>query len=110
MAKNYIFTSESVTEGHPDKVSDHISDAILDEFLRHDPDSSLAVETLVTTDNVTVAGEVTSKVKFESETVVRYTSAEIGYDTPAVKYNTTTCEGIEKIDRNRQSISQRINE
>jgi len=47
MTKNYIFTSESVTEGHPDKVSDHISDAILDEFLRHDPDSRVAVETLV---------------------------------------------------------------
>jgi len=57
MAKTYIFTSESVTEGHPDKVCDHISDAILDEFLRQDPDSRVAVETLVTTDFVTVAGE-----------------------------------------------------
>jgi len=55
MAKTYIFTSESVTEGHPDKVCDHISDAILDEFLRQDPDSRVAVETLVTTDFVTVA-------------------------------------------------------
>ena len=62
MAKNYIFTSESVTEGHPDKVCDHISDAILDEFLRQDPDSRVAVETLVTTDFVTVAGEVTSNL------------------------------------------------
>ena len=61
MSKTYIFTSESVTEGHPDKVCDHISDAILDEFIRQDPDSRVAVETLVTTDFVTVAGEVTSK-------------------------------------------------
>ncbi|HIO84910.1 MAG TPA: methionine adenosyltransferase, partial [Candidatus Nitrosopelagicus sp.] len=53
MSKNYIFTSESVTEGHPDKVCDHISDAILDEFLRQDPDSRVAVETLVSTDFVT---------------------------------------------------------
>ena len=59
MSKTYIFTSESVTEGHPDKVCDHISDAILDEFLRRDADSRVAVETLVTTDFVTVAGEVT---------------------------------------------------
>ncbi|NWK06575.1 diphthamide biosynthesis enzyme Dph2 [Marine Group I thaumarchaeote] len=87
MAKNYIFTSESVTEGHPDKVSDHISDAILDEFLRHDPDSRVAVETLVTTDFVTVAGEVTSKGKFDIEKVVRDTIAEIGYDNPALKFD-----------------------
>jgi len=67
MSKTYIFTSESVTEGHPDKVCDHISDAILDEFLRQDPNSRVAVETLVTTDFVTVAGEGTSKGKFDIE-------------------------------------------
>ena len=58
MNKNYIFTSESVTEGHPDKVCDKVSDAILDEFLRGDPDSRVAVETLTTTGFVAVAGEV----------------------------------------------------
>jgi len=84
MSKTYIFTSESVTEGHPDKVSDHISDAILDEFLRQDPDSRVAVETLVTTNFVTVAGEVTSKGKFDIEKVVRDTIAEIGYDNPVL--------------------------
>ena len=77
MSKTYIFTSESVTEGHPDKVCDHISDAILDEFLRQDPDSRVAVETLVTTDFVAVAGEVTSKGKFDIEKVVRDTIAEM---------------------------------
>ena len=86
MSKNYIFTSESVTEGHPDKVCDHISDAILDEFLRQDPDSRVAVETLVSTYFVTVAGEVTSKGKFDIEKVVRDTITEIGYDNPALKF------------------------
>nr|AIF21392.1 methionine adenosyltransferase (metK) [uncultured marine thaumarchaeote SAT1000_04_B06] len=108
MAKNYIFTSESVTEGHPDKVSDHISDAILDEFLRHDPDSRVAVETLVTTDFVVVAGEVTSKGKFDIEKVVRDTIAEIGYDNPALKFDAKTCEVIVKIDPQSPNISQGV--
>ena len=62
---SYIFTSESVSEGHPDKICDQISDAILDEFLRQDPDSRVAVETLATTGLVVVAGEVTSKAQFD---------------------------------------------
>jgi len=108
MTKNYIFTSESVTEGHPDKVSDHISDAILDEFLRHDPDSRVAVETLVTTDFVAVAGEVTSKGKFDIEKVVRATIAEIGYDNPALKFDAKTCEVVVKIDPQSPNISQGV--
>jgi len=108
MAKNYTFTSESVTEGHPDKVSDHISDAILDEFLRHDPDSRVAVETLVTTDFVAVAGEVTSKGKFDIEKVVRDTIAEIGYDNPALKFDAKTCEVVVKIDPQSPNISQGV--
>jgi len=108
MAKNYIFTSESVTEGHPDKVCDHISDAILDEFLRQDPDSRVAVETLVTTDFVTVAGEVTSKGKFDIEKVVRDTIAEIGYDDAALKFDARTCEVLVKIDPQSPNISQGV--
>jgi len=108
MAKTYIFTSESVTEGHPDKVCDHISDAILDEFLRQDPDSRVAVETLVTTDFVTVAGEVTSKGKFDIEKVVRDTIAEIGYDNPALKFDAKTCKVIVKIDPQSPNISQGV--
>ena len=84
MPKTYTFSSESVTEGHPDKVCDHISEAILDEFLRQDPESRVAVETLVSTDFVTVAGEVTSIGKFDIEKVVRDTIAEIGYGSPAL--------------------------
>jgi len=108
MAKTYIFTSESVTEGHPDKVCDHISDAILDEFLRQDPDSRVAVETLVTTDFVTVAGEVTSKGKFDIEKVVRDTIAEIGYDNPALKFDAKTCKVVVKIDPQSPNISQGV--
>ena len=108
MAKTYIFTSESVTEGHPDKVCDHISDAILDEFLRQDPDSRVAVETLVTTDFVTVAGEVTSKCKFDIEKVVRDTIAEIGYDNPALKFDAKTCKVVVKIDPQSPNISQGV--
>jgi S-adenosylmethionine synthetase len=108
MSKTYIFTSESVTEGHPDKVSDHISDAILDEFLRQDPESRVAVETLVTTNLVTVAGEVTSKGKFDIEKVIRDTVAEIGYDNPALKFDAKTCEVIIKIDPQSPNISQGV--
>jgi len=108
MSKTYIFTSESVTEGHPDKVSDHISDAILDEFLRQDPDSRVAVETLVTTDFVAVAGEVTSKGKFDIEKVVRDTIAEIGYDDPVLKFDAKTCKVILKIDPQSPNISQGV--
>ncbi|MDE7237354.1 MAG: methionine adenosyltransferase, partial [Paramuribaculum sp.] len=68
---NYLFTSESVSEGHPDKVADQISDAILDAFLAHDPDSKVACETLVTTGQVVVAGEVKSKAYIDLPKVVR---------------------------------------
>ena len=108
MAKTYIFTSESVTEGHPDKVCDHISDAILDEFLRQDPDSRVAVETLVTTDFVTVAGEVTSKGKFDIEKVIRDTIAEIGYDNLALKFDAKNCEVVVKMDPQSSDISQGV--
>jgi len=108
MSKTYIFTSESVTEGHPDKVCDQISDAILDEFLKQDPDSRVAVETLVTTDFVTVAGEVTSKAKLDIEKIVRDTITEIGYDNPALKFDAKTCQVVIKIDPQSPNISQGV--
>ncbi|MCA9820516.1 MAG: methionine adenosyltransferase, partial [Nitrosarchaeum sp.] len=83
MTSNFLFTSESVTEGHPDKICDQISDAFLDEFLKQDPDSRVAVETMVTTDFVAVAGEVTSTANFDKksqEELVRKTIRDIGYD------------------------------
>ena len=82
MGKNYEFTSESVTEGHADKICDQVSDAILDELLRQDPDSRVAIETLTTTGSVHVAGEVTTKGYVDVQKVVRQTLKEIGYTNP----------------------------
>ena len=93
MKKNRnLFTSESVSEGHPDKVSDQISDAILDAFLTQDPLSRVACETLVTTDKVVVAGEVTSKGKIDVEKIVRQVITDIGYDRDELGFNAKTCK------------------
>ena len=109
MSKSYIFTSESVTEGHPDKVCDHISDAVLDEFLKRDPESRVAVETLVTTGHVTVSGEVWPfPVPFDIEKVVRETIAEIGYDNLALKFDAKNCEVVVKMDPQSSDISQGV--
>jgi len=108
MNKNYIFTSESVTEGHPDKVCDKVSDAILDEFLRGDPDSRVAVETLTTTGFVGVAGEVTSKANFDIEQVIRKTISEIGYNDPDLKFDSNSCEVMIKLDSQSSDISQGV--
>ena len=108
MNKNYIFTSESVTEGHPDKVCDKVSDAILDEFLRGDPDSRVAVETLTTTGFVAVAGEVTSKANFDIEKLIRKTISEIGYDDPDLKFDSSSCEVMVKLESQSPDISQSV--
>ena len=108
MNKNYIFTSESVTEGHPDKVCDKVSDAILDEFLRGDPDSRVAVETLTTTGFVGVAGEVTSKASFDIEQLIRKTISEIGYDDPELKFDSNSCEVMVKLGSQSPDISQGV--
>src|SRR3990167_8183099 len=81
--KNYTITSESVTEGHPDKVCDQISDAILDNLIAQDPYSRVAVETLVTTGSVHVAGEVTTRGFADVQRIARQTLKEIGYCDPA---------------------------
>ena len=108
MIKNYLFTSESVTEGHPDKVCDKVSDAILDEFLRGDSDSRVAVETMTTTGFVGVAGEVTSKSSFDVEHVIRKTIAEIGYNDPALKFDSDSCEVMVKLGTQSPDISQGV--
>ena len=77
--KNYLFTSESVTEGHPDKVCDKISDAILDEILRDDPESRVACETMITTARVIVSAEITTKAKVDYHQIIKNTLQEIGY-------------------------------
>ena len=94
--KKYYFTSESVTEGHPDKLSDLISDSILDECLRQDKNSRVAVETFVSGNNVTIAGQITSLANLDIEKIVRNTIKEIGYDNENLDMDYRTC----KIDVN----------
>ncbi len=89
--KNYLFTSESVSEGHPDKVADQISDAILDEFLAHDPHSKVACETLVTTGQVVIAGEVKSSAYIDLMDVTRRVINKIGYDRSELKFDAEAC-------------------
>lgn len=91
MEKNYLFTSESVSEGHPDKVADQISDAILDEFLAQDSTSKVACETLVTTGQVIVAGEVKSDAYVDLTSVVRKVIDEIGYNRSELKFDAQAC-------------------
>lgn len=88
---NYLFTSESVSEGHPDKVADQISDAILDNFLAQDADAHVACETMVTTGQVVVAGEVTSEKYVDVQRVARETIARIGYTKAAYKFESESC-------------------
>ena len=102
--KKYYFTSESVTEGHPDKLADLISDTILDECLKQDKNSRVAVETFVSTNKVTIAGQITTKAEFDIEKLVRETIKEIGYDDETVDMDYRTC----KIDINITKQSQDI--
>src|SRR5574338_1529310 len=108
MARSFLFTSESVTEGHPDKICDKISDALLDEFLRQDPNSRVAVETLTTTGVVMVAGEVTTTAKFDIQDVVRKTIKEIGYDKPEYGFDADTCSVLVSIHAQSPDISQGV--
>jgi len=111
MTNNFLFTSESATEGHPDKICDQISDAFLDEFLRQDPDSRVAVETMVTTDFVAVAGEVTSKADFDKksqEELVRKVIREIGYDNKDLMFDTDSCQITLRLHSQSPDISQGV--
>jgi len=108
MGRTYLFTSESVTEGHPDKVCDQISDAILDEFLKQDPESRVAVETLTTTGIVVVAGEVTSRAKFDVQDIVRKTLREIGYDDPQYGFDAESCSVLVSLHSQSSDISQGV--
>jgi len=108
MERKYLFTSESVTEGHPDKICDQISDAILDEFLKQDPDSRVAIETMTTTGIVIVAGEVTSKGTFDIQEVVRRTIREIGYDNPSYGFDADSCSVLVSLHSQSPDISQGV--
>jgi len=104
----YLFTSESVTMGHPDKVADHISDAILDAMLAQDPKSRVACETMVKDDMVIVAGEITSKAAVDIPGVVRETIKEIGYDNPGFGFDYENCAIIVSIGQQSPDISQGV--
>ena len=104
--KNY-FTSESVTEGHPDKLADLISDVILDECLKQDENSKVAVETFLSSNLVTIAGQITSNAKFDIEKIVRDTIKEVGYDNENTDIDYRTCKIQSKITRQSPDIALR---
>jgi S-adenosylmethionine synthetase len=104
----YLFTSESVSEGHPDKVSDQISDALLDEFLRQDPESKVACETLVTTGLVVCAGEVKTKAWVDIQNIVRDVLKDIGYTNSAYKFEAESCGVVSAIHEQSPDINQGV--
>src|SRR5690606_10691792 len=109
-SQNRLFTSESVTEGHPDKICDAISDAILDALLAKDPRSRVAVETLITTGQVHVAGEVTTEAYADIPTIVRDTILNIGYDSSAKGFDGNSCGVNVAIGSQSPDIAQGVDE
>jgi len=110
MKERVLFTSEAVSMGHPDKVADQVSDAVLDAMLTGDPDSRVACETMVTTGIAVVAGEITSKAVVDIPAVVRKTICEIGYTDTALGFDGDTCAVMVSLDKQSQDISQGVSE
>ncbi len=108
--EKYLFTSESVTEGHPDKVSDRISDSVLDAILKVDPNGRVACETLVTTGMVLIAGEITTKTYVDIPKIARAAIKDIGYDDPSQGFDYKTCAVITTIDEQSSDISQGVDD
>lgn len=106
--KNYLFTSESVSEGHPDKVADQISDNLLDQFLARDPESHVAIETLVTTGQVVVAGEVTSEAYVDVQSTTRELITSIGYNRGAYRFDGDACGILTAIHEQSGDISRGV--
>ncbi len=104
----YLFTSESVSEGHPDKVADQISDAILDELLKQDPHSRVAVETLVTTGLVVLSGEVRTKAFVDVQEIARKVIGDIGYTDPALRFDAYSCGVLSSIHEQSSDIAQGV--
>ncbi|MCI2976076.1 MAG: methionine adenosyltransferase [Ferrimicrobium sp.] len=104
----YLFTSESVTEGHPDKMADQISDSILDEILAQDPESRVACETLLTTGLVVVAGEITTEGYVDIPKIVRRTICDIGYDNETYGFDGNTCGVIVSLDEQSRDIANGV--
>src|SRR3990172_3582854 len=109
-AREYLFTSESVTEGHPDKVCDQISDAVLDAHLKQDPKSRVACETLVTTGLIVIAGEITSAAYVNYQDVARRTVKEIGYGESGTGFDWQSCAVIVTLDRQSPDIAMGVDE
>jgi len=108
LSDRFLFTSESVTEGHPDKIADQISDAILDACLEQDPYSRVAAETLTATGLVVIAGEITTKAYVDFQTLVRGVVASIGYDNALYGFDSNTCAVISSINRQSGDIAQGV--
>ncbi len=107
---DFLFTSESVTEGHPDKVADRVSDSILDAILAQDPKARVACETLVTTGMAMIAGEITTTARIDYPEIVREAIKEIGYNDSAMGFDYETCAVLTSIDRQSPDISQGVSE
>ena len=105
-----MFTSESVSEGHPDKVADQIADALLDEMLAQDPESRVAIETMVSTGLVMLCGEVTTDARFDYQDVVRGVIRDIGYTDPAIKFDADSCSILSALKKQSADIAQGVNE
>ena len=105
---NFLFTSESVTEGHPDKIADNISDAILDAILTQDPTARVACETLVTTGLAVVAGEITTSATVNYKQIIRDTIHEIGYNDASYGYDANTCSVVDAIGTQSPDIAQGV--
>ncbi len=106
--RNFLFTSESVTEGHPDKIADQISDAVLDEVMRQDPKGRVACETLVTTGLVVVAGEITTTAHVDYDELIRDTVKHVGYDDALFGFDSTTCAVMCTIKRQSPDIAMGV--
>ncbi|HAU86184.1 MAG TPA: methionine adenosyltransferase, partial [Lachnospiraceae bacterium] len=103
-----LFTSESVTEGHPDKICDQISDSVLDALLEQDPMSRVACETAITTGLVLVMGEITTKANIDIQEIVRNTIREIGYDSSEKGFDCNTCGVIVALDKQSSDIAMGV--
>src|SRR5271154_6094383 len=113
MAQNdggFLFTSESVTEGHPDKIADQISDGVLDAVLREDPYGRVACETLVTTGLIVVAGEISTSAHLDISKIARETVREIGYDDALKGFDANTCAVMSTLDRQSTDIAQGVDQ
>ena len=108
MSERYLFTSESVTEGHPDKVADQISDAVVDAIMTKDPGGRVACETLVTTGLALVAGEITTDTYVDIPRLVRQTIREIGYTSCEYGFDATTCAVVTAIDEQSPDIAMGV--